>query len=87
MSTPTVPVEMTVTMPNVEEITRIIDAWFAAQPLEIAYAAFAGHTEGAIECDEPYDLPEFERERIMTTFQKGLGLLWLGAARKRAEKP
>jgi hypothetical protein len=83
----TVPIQTTVNMPSFDEIERIITEWFAAQPLEIAYAAFQGHEEGAVEIDEPYDLPEFERERILNTTKRGIGLLWLEAARKRAATP
>jgi hypothetical protein len=81
-------VTIEVGIPNLEEITRIINAWFDAAPIETAYACFQGDQEGADELDDPDNMEDkVERERIMATTERGIGILWVEAARKRTEKP
>lgn len=75
-------------MPTLEELTRIINLWFDAAPLENAYACFQGDQAGADERgDTDNQEDRIERERIMATTERGIGILWLDAARKRADRP
>lgn len=71
-------VELTVGLPTREELARIVDAWFDAQPLSTAYAVFEGDDQGVGEMT-----PE-EQRRIQET---AVRYWWLNAARKRAAKP
>jgi hypothetical protein len=64
--------------PSVEEITRIIDAWFDTQPLSTAYEVFEGDDGGIGE------LPVREQRLMQDTAMR---YWWLSAARKRAAKP
>jgi hypothetical protein len=65
-------------VPTIEELTRIIEAWFDAGPLQNAYGVFEGDDQG-IE-----DLPPEEQRLIQ---ESALRYWWLAAARKRASKP
>jgi hypothetical protein len=72
-------VELTVGLPTIEELQRVVDEYFDAQPLQTAYAVFEG--------DGPSnnkDLSEYEQTRTMHT---AVRYMWLSAARKRVEKP
>lgn len=70
--------KITIGIPTVEEITRIIDLWFDLGPLENAYGVFEGDDQG-IE-----DLPPEQQRLIQAT---AIRYWWLNAARKRAAKP
>jgi len=74
-------VELTVGLPTVEELQRVVDEYFDAQPLQTAYAVFEGD---APEPGELRDLDDYEQKRTMNT---AVRYMWLGAARKRASKP
>lgn len=80
----TTPVDVTVSLPTVEEISRIIDEFFAAQPLEIAYAVIQGDDEGNIETGEYTEKSADEQERVKNVAMR---YWWLSAARKRLAKP
>jgi hypothetical protein len=72
-------VELIVGLPTVEELQRVVDEYFDAQPLSTAYAVFEG--------DGPRDgkdLSEYEQGRAM---HAAVRYMWLSAARKRVEKP
>jgi len=66
-------------IPHPGEIARIIDAYFDAAPIQVAYAVFEG--DGPADSE---DLDELEQERTIVT---AIRYLWLKAARKRLEKP
>ena len=72
-------VELTVGLPTVEELQRVVDEYFDAQPLQTAYAVFEG--DGPENGD---DLKPSEQLRAMST---AIRYMWLSAARKRVEKP
>jgi hypothetical protein len=66
-------------VPDVEEITRIVDAWFDAAPLSTSYSVFAGDGE-----NDGSDLSIVEQRRVVST---AVRYLWLAAARKRVARP
>jgi hypothetical protein len=70
-------------LPTAEELERIVDAWFDAQPLESAYACFAGDQEASDEINKYDDLNTEEQDHAILTATR---YLWLRAARKRAAK-
>jgi hypothetical protein len=72
-------VELTVGLPTVEELQRVVDEYFDAQPLQTAYAVFEGDGPS-----DNKDLSEYEQGRAMYT---AVRYMWLSAARKRVEKP
>jgi hypothetical protein len=76
--TPLIPVLIEVRMPTPEEIGRVIDAWFDAQPLSVSYGVFAGDDQGVGEMDPK------EQLRVQQT---ALRYWWLQAARKRVARP
>jgi hypothetical protein len=65
-------------LPTVEEVTRIIEAWFDVQPITTAYEVLAGDDLGIGEIS-----PDDQR-RV-----QGMAMRywWLAAARKRLERP
>jgi hypothetical protein len=73
-------VELSVGLPTVEEITRIVDAFFDANPLSTAYGVFQGD-------DQRGDLPELTLREQRLFQETAVGYWWLNAARKRAERP
>jgi hypothetical protein len=66
-------------VPDQSELTRIVNAWFDAAPLETAYAVFEG--DGP---QDGHDLSTEEQRRIISTATR---YLWLAAARKRVARP
>jgi hypothetical protein len=72
-----------VSMPNVEEIQRVIDEWFDAQPLSTAYAAIQGDDEANAATGDYSELDEHEQRRVMMT---AFRYMWLSAVRKRLRR-
>ena len=55
-------VSIEVGVPDQAELSRIVDAWFDAAPIQTAYAVFEG--DGA---QDDHDLSEEEQHRVMST--------------------
>lgn len=73
-------VTLEVGMPDVDEIQRIIDAWFDAQPITAAYGAIAGDDEASAETGHYGELAPEEQRRVQMTACR---YFWLSAVRKR----
>jgi hypothetical protein len=71
-------IEITVGLPTPEEIGRIIDAFFAANPLSTAYGVIEGDDQGIGEMS-PDDVRRFQETAVR--------YWWLAAARKRMDRP
>lgn len=71
---------MTIGMPDAEELQRVVDEWFAAQPITTAYAAIQGDDEANALTGDYSELDAQEQQRVKAT---ALRYMWLSAVRKR----
>jgi len=76
-------VELSVGLPTVDEITRIVDAFFDANPLSTAYEVIHGDEPLFID-GELFQLTPHQERRYQ---EIAVGIWWLAAARKRLDRP